>query len=444
MAAKASGYTERHRAIQSRKPALPDPSLLTDKASYIVYLESQLERVSAACLTVSTFADRLSDSSNGLCRLEEKLMNVARLVSCTQQYCESAVEEINLRLAALEGQIKQGPERDGELQAQLSAATGRIDAKLSQIDGQVAGSLASAIEEQCHTCLLEVQTQVKAATGRLGELERRVRHVDCKASQAAVTEQQVASLAARVAGVEECVQHLAEAEAGTGKALRSAEQGLGQLRATVVALSARPDNPDSGASRGQGMPGARGAMSGQQEVARAVAAAQATADASAAASPTHALAARVLQEAQQALEVGSHPSAVLRTAEGFVGGVAEQLGVCRETCDAAAVETRGSMAGTLKEVQSSLHSLCELLGHENAGGSGEMAPAGRPHTRLAAAAGASEVAARPRRPWHAAGLAGEKGSVLGAAASAGRRHRLQALYADLRGGGGGAVGDRKE
>lgn len=66
--------------------ALPSPDrLLTDRSSYISYLESQLERVSAACLTVQSFDERLEAAVSGVRVLEEKVLNLARLVSCTQQ-----------------------------------------------------------------------------------------------------------------------------------------------------------------------------------------------------------------------------------------------------------------------------------------------------------------------------------------------------------------------
>lgn len=65
---------------------LPSPDrLLTDRSSYITYLESQLERVSAACLTVQSFDERLEAAVGGIRVLEEKVLNLARLVSCAQQ-----------------------------------------------------------------------------------------------------------------------------------------------------------------------------------------------------------------------------------------------------------------------------------------------------------------------------------------------------------------------
>lgn len=74
------------RASPLQDAAHPSPNrLLTDRSSYIAYLESQLERVSAACLTVQSFDERLEAAVSGIRVLEEKVLNLARLVSCAQQ-----------------------------------------------------------------------------------------------------------------------------------------------------------------------------------------------------------------------------------------------------------------------------------------------------------------------------------------------------------------------
>ena len=47
--------------------------LLTDRSAYILYLESQLERVTAACMAVHSFEERLEDTATHLQALEEKV-----------------------------------------------------------------------------------------------------------------------------------------------------------------------------------------------------------------------------------------------------------------------------------------------------------------------------------------------------------------------------------
>lgn len=95
-------HRRRRRCALRRTPAptpctkqeapLPSPDrLLTDRGSYIAYLESQLERVSAACLTVQSFDERLEQAVSAVRCLEEKTLNLARLVSVAQQYAEQQV-----------------------------------------------------------------------------------------------------------------------------------------------------------------------------------------------------------------------------------------------------------------------------------------------------------------------------------------------------------------
>jgi len=104
--------------------------LLTDRASYISYLESQLERVSAACLTVQSFDERIESAVSGIRCLEEKLLNLARLVSCTQQFAEAqeaaqrqAAAEAGRRLRDIEARLEEleAPGRAAEWEAKLRA-----------------------------------------------------------------------------------------------------------------------------------------------------------------------------------------------------------------------------------------------------------------------------------------------------------------------------------
>lgn len=53
----------------------PD-KLMTDRSTYITYLESQLERVTNACLTVESFDERMETAVSYSRRVEEKVMNV--------------------------------------------------------------------------------------------------------------------------------------------------------------------------------------------------------------------------------------------------------------------------------------------------------------------------------------------------------------------------------
>ena len=57
--------------LQDAENIQPD-KLLTDRSSYISYLESQLERLTNACLTVQSFDDRIQANAAAARALEEK------------------------------------------------------------------------------------------------------------------------------------------------------------------------------------------------------------------------------------------------------------------------------------------------------------------------------------------------------------------------------------
>ena len=62
----------------------PD-KLLTDRSTYIGYLESQLERVTSACLTVQSFDQRIETVASAARLLEEKVSTLSRALhkECT-------------------------------------------------------------------------------------------------------------------------------------------------------------------------------------------------------------------------------------------------------------------------------------------------------------------------------------------------------------------------
>lgn len=61
-----------HLMVQGTENIHPD-KLLTDRSTYIGYLESQLERVTSACLTVHSFDQRIETVASSARLLEEKV-----------------------------------------------------------------------------------------------------------------------------------------------------------------------------------------------------------------------------------------------------------------------------------------------------------------------------------------------------------------------------------
>lgn len=97
-------------------------------------LQSQLERVSAACLTVTSFDERLEQAVSAIRCLEEKTLNLARLVAVTQQFAEQqeaaqreSAAEILRRLRGVEARLQEleEPTRAAAWEAKLRAGARR-------------------------------------------------------------------------------------------------------------------------------------------------------------------------------------------------------------------------------------------------------------------------------------------------------------------------------
>jgi len=69
--------------VQDAENIHPD-KLLTDRSTYIGYLESQLERVTNACLTVQSFDQRIETVTSSARLLEEKVPVNAAAAAVTQ------------------------------------------------------------------------------------------------------------------------------------------------------------------------------------------------------------------------------------------------------------------------------------------------------------------------------------------------------------------------
>jgi hypothetical protein len=68
---------------------LQDFHLMTDRTSHMRYLEAQLERMNAACSTVQTFDCKIEDMCGGLAMLQDKVVNLARMLDTHSHSVES-------------------------------------------------------------------------------------------------------------------------------------------------------------------------------------------------------------------------------------------------------------------------------------------------------------------------------------------------------------------
>lgn len=73
--------------------------LLTDRNAYISFLEVQLERVSAACLTSQTFEKRLAGLESTQNATDQKLESLSKVFRLNQEYVEQTSQQARSELA---------------------------------------------------------------------------------------------------------------------------------------------------------------------------------------------------------------------------------------------------------------------------------------------------------------------------------------------------------
>ncbi|KAE9333164.1 hypothetical protein PF008_g14586 [Phytophthora fragariae] len=74
--------------------------LLTDRSAYISFLEVQLERVSAACLTTQTFERRLAELESSQLANDQKLASLSKVFRLNQEYVEQTAQQNQSELTA--------------------------------------------------------------------------------------------------------------------------------------------------------------------------------------------------------------------------------------------------------------------------------------------------------------------------------------------------------
>ncbi|KAL0213492.1 hypothetical protein RCL1_007118 [Eukaryota sp. TZLM3-RCL] len=84
----SSSYSDQ---LQRRRLIFSDPAcrtLLTDRSNYITFLESQLDRVSSACLVVDSLSERINDLSSQLSSFDSRLNTFSKSLSSLQSQRE--------------------------------------------------------------------------------------------------------------------------------------------------------------------------------------------------------------------------------------------------------------------------------------------------------------------------------------------------------------------
>jgi hypothetical protein len=92
MSGPKTSYYEEYMRKRDSDRSLPSTShVLTDRNSYVNFLEVQLERVSAACLGVQAYDGRFNDMQALLVSMEHRVTQATRLVALAQKCTEVCI-----------------------------------------------------------------------------------------------------------------------------------------------------------------------------------------------------------------------------------------------------------------------------------------------------------------------------------------------------------------
>ena len=171
------GYYEDYlRKVNTDRSMPPTSSLLTDRSSYVNFLEVQLERVSAACMNVNSYDQRFNDMQNLIVALEERCANTTKLVSLAQKCTEEVRGEMDSKLDSLIDNI--GEENKKLKEALTVVGTRLSDAEITLADYAVlparignAEARISEAEETARNAALESLEERAVVNNRIEELE---------------------------------------------------------------------------------------------------------------------------------------------------------------------------------------------------------------------------------------------------------------------------------
>jgi hypothetical protein len=104
---------------------------MTDREAYISFLEVQLERVTQAVLVTQGFSDRIEQLQGQVNTVEDKVMNVTRLVKLQQNYAEGQEEELSLVKTKVERMLK---EKEESLALKPKTSPEQVEIRLQRIE----------------------------------------------------------------------------------------------------------------------------------------------------------------------------------------------------------------------------------------------------------------------------------------------------------------------
>ena len=106
----SSGYSQQHLrrvAHAHAQHGLPSdpPAILTDRTTYLNFLETQLDRVSAACMNVAQYDQRFKDMEALIVKLEGRCSSITKLATINQETILNVKGDIEKKLDKLNTRI---------------------------------------------------------------------------------------------------------------------------------------------------------------------------------------------------------------------------------------------------------------------------------------------------------------------------------------------------
>ncbi|ETM54165.1 hypothetical protein L914_02473 [Phytophthora nicotianae] len=195
--------------------------LLTDRNAYISFLEVQLERVSAACLTTQTFEKRLAELESTQMANDQKLGSLSKVFRLNQEYVE---------------QISQ------QAQSELAGHAAKVDAWMEKFSVELERQQPrmATLEEQFRQCQEYLPRLVETNDAALDGVRHQVQQeIEELKAQAFALETRIEDIHSSQAATERKVENLATHKLDKELALvrSSVSEKSFQLERTVAQLS---------------------------------------------------------------------------------------------------------------------------------------------------------------------------------------------------------------
>jgi hypothetical protein len=188
----SQSYAETYSRSKNLPQSLPlshsSKALLTDRGTYLSYLETQLDLVSQALLTHDTHASTVNSLESRSASLEDRVDNVAKVTRLSQSFAERWQEEskeasqrLSERLAALEGMVGAASagtskaDATGGVVATLTEHVAHVEQIRLEERGRADKALAEMAQENADTRKMseEARASVEALEARFTELLRK-------------------------------------------------------------------------------------------------------------------------------------------------------------------------------------------------------------------------------------------------------------------------------